>query len=96
MCASSNTLAKLSHFGIRTYNVLVRVGDVLTPLVLGTLYDLVVMYIPRPYLQTLALPIFGCSLALVSWTVSLPLSRYTLRIPFSQVVLPFVSSTATP
>lgn len=47
MCASSNSLTRLSHRGIRTYTVLVRVGETLTPLVLGTLHDLMVnVYYP--------------------------------------------------
>ena len=49
MCTSSNPLPGLSHHRIRTYNVLVRVGETLAPLVLGTLH-LVVMYVPRPFL----------------------------------------------
>lgn len=81
---------------IRTYNVLVQVGETLAPLVLGTPHNSLVMYPPDLTSQILALPIFGCSLALAPRTVSLLLSRYTPRPPSSRVALPFVLSTVTP
>ena len=96
MCASSTTLLWLAHRKIRTYNVLVQVGETLAPLVLGTPHKLHGnVYRPDLTSQTPALPIFGCSLALAPRTVSLLLSRYTPRPPSSRVDLPSVLSTVT-
>jgi len=53
------------------------------------------VYHPDLTSQILALPIFGCSLALAPRTVSLLLSRYTPRPPSSRVDLPFALSTVT-
>jgi phytepsin len=52
MCASSTTLLWLAHRKIRTYNVLVQVGETLAPLILGTPHNSIVtcVHSPRPCL----------------------------------------------
>ena len=41
MCAYLNSLPQPAHRGIRTYNVLVKVGETLVPLVIGKFYFIV-------------------------------------------------------